>query len=572
MTQTQLKFNPYGIAKFDVLKKEGYVYVDKTRYIELLEQSAIRYPLIVRPRRFGKTLFTMMLQAYYDKAAAKDFERSFSGTYIADHKTELAGSYRVLSFDFSGIASREVQQDFVRSVKRALQDFLNRYPMESVQAIIDKDYASPSSLLVDFFKEYEKQTTDRIYVIIDEYDQFANELLATDRQTFLDMTESGGFYKNFYAQLKMATTRGSVERVFITGVTTVSLDSLTSGFNIADDISAASDFAGMFGFKDEELRDLIPQIVDLERSGLTREAVFERMKTLYNGYRFSPNSDLSVFNASMCLYYLKFLKREHKEPDEVLDPAFAPDLGKIHSVLSSGKLSDVQAIVEAAVQRQPIGYGVLPLAINLHNKELLTREDLIKLLISFGFLTYRGNGKKELAVPNIAVAKQFFEYYLTMLHGFRHPYLAMDAFVPAFSELKTGNPEPFVRQTAQLLSERSGSHVFSHLSESVFEAVLCSIANFSGEYEARAEEEVPVVRKFADLILRPWDQSQPAYLFELKYLSKSEASEANKDQKWQQAREQLEEYAQHLPDVDSSCLKRVRVLFVGLGVERIEVL
>jgi hypothetical protein len=107
----------------------------------------------------------------------------------------------------------------------------------------------------------------------------------------------------------MATTRGSVERVFITGVTTVSLDSLTSGFNIADDISAASDFAGMFGFKDEELRDLIPQLVDLERSGLTREAVFERMKTLYNGYRFSPNSDLSVFNASMCLYYLKFLKR-----------------------------------------------------------------------------------------------------------------------------------------------------------------------------------------------------------------------------------------------------------------------
>ena len=572
MTQTQLKFNPYGIAKFDVLKKEGYVYVDKTRYIELLEQSAIRYPLIVRPRRFGKTLFTMMLQAYYDKAAAKDFERSFSGTYIADHKTELAGSYRVLSFDFSGIASREVQQDFVRSVKRALQDFLNRYPMESVQAIIDKDYASPSSLLVDFFKEYEKQTTDRIYVIIDEYDQFANELLATDRQTFLDMTESGGFYKNFYAQLKMATTRGSVERVFITGVTTVSLDSLTSGFNIADDISAASDFAGMFGFKDEELRDLIPQLVDLERSGLTREAVFERMKTLYNGYRFSPNSDLSVFNASMCLYYLKFLKREHKEPDEVLDPAFAPDLGRIHSILSSGKLSDVQAIVEAAVQRQPIGYGVLPLAINLHNKELLTREDLIKLLISFGFLTYRGNGKKELAVPNIAVAKQFFEYYLTMLHGFRHPYLAMDAFVPAFSELKTGNPEPFVRQTAQLLSERSGSHVFSHLSESVFEAVLCSIANFSGEYEARAEEEVPVVHKFADLILRPRDRSRPAYLFELKYLSKSEASEAKKDQKWEQARAQLAEYGPHLADVNFDRLKRVRVLFVGLGVERIEVL
>ena len=572
MTQPKLKFNPYGIAQFADLQKDGYVYVDKTRYIELLEQSAIRYPLIVRPRRFGKTLFTMMLQAYYDKAAAGDFERNFSGTYIADHKTELAGSYRVLSFDFSGIASREVQQDFVRSVKNALQDFLVRYPMESVQAIVDQDYASPAALILDFFNEYKKQTTDRIYVIIDEYDQFANELLATDKQTFMDMTKSGGFYKNFYAQLKIATTRGSVKRVFITGVTTVSLDSLTSGFNIANDISHSSMFAGMFGFTDEELRDLIPQLVDLERTGVTRDAVFERMKTLYNGYRFSPNSELSVFNASMCLYYLGNLRNEDREPDEVLDPAFAPDLGKIHSILSQGKLSDVQAIVEAAVQRQPIGYGVLPLAINLHNKELLTREDLLKLLISFGFLTYRGNGKRELAVPNIAVAKQFFEYYLTMLHGFRHPYLAMDAFVPAFSELKTGNPEPFVRQTAQLLNERSGSHVFSHLAESVFEAVLCSIANFSGEYEARAEEEVPVVHKFADLVLRPKDRSRPAYLFELKYLSKSEASEAKKDQKWEQAREQLLEYAQHLPDVDLDRLKRVRVLFVGLGVERIEVL
>jgi hypothetical protein len=135
-----------------------------------------------------------------------------------------------------------------------------------------------------------------------------------------------------------------------------------------------------------------------------------------------------------------------------------------------------------------------------------------------------------------------------------------------------GRRQPFVRQAAQLLSERSGSHVFSHLEESVFEAVLCSIANFSGEYEARAEEEVPVVHKFADLILRSRDRSRPAYLFELKYLSKGEASEAKKDQKWEQAREQLLEYAQHLPDVDLDRLKRVRVLFVGFGVERIEVL
>ena len=572
MVQPKLKFNPYGIADFDVLQKDGYVYVDKTRYIEQLEQSAIRYPLIVRPRRFGKTLFTMMLQAYYDKAAAGDFERSFSGTYIADHKTDLAGSYRVLKFDFAGIASKEVQQDFVRVVKRTLQNFLRRYPMESVQAVIDKDYASPAALILDFFTEYEKQSTDRIYVIIDEYDQFANELLATDRQTFLEMTKSGGFYKNFYAQLKTATTGGPVERVFITGVTTVSLDSLTSGFNIANDISHSSRFAGMFGFTAEELWDLIPQLVDLERTGLVREAVFKRMKTLYDGYRFSPNSDLSVFNASMCLYYLGDLRNEGREPDEVLDPAFSPDLGKIHSILSLGKLSDVQAIVEAAVQHQLIGYGVLPLAINLHNKELLTREDLLKLLISFGFLTYRGNGKRELAVPNIAVSKQFFEYYLTMLHGFRHPYLAMDAFVPAFSALKAGNPAPFVNRTVELLNERSGAHVFSHLAESVFEAVLCSIANFSGEYEARAEEDVPVVHKFADLVLRPRDPCWPAYLFELKYLSKSEASEAKKDQKWEQAKEQLIEYAQHLPGVDFARLQRVRVLFVGLGVERLEVL
>ncbi|HBZ57790.1 MAG TPA: hypothetical protein DEO49_01375 [Sutterella sp.] len=572
MTQPQLKRNPYGIAAFSRLQAANYVYVDKTRYIERLEQSDTWYPLIVRPRRFGKTLFTMMLKAYYDKAAAGDFERNFSGTYIVNHKTVLAGSYRVLSFDFSGIASSDVQASFTLAVQSAIRDFLVRYPMDDVKVVLNRQYNSPADFMRDFFSLYQAQTQDKIYVIIDEYDQFANELIATDKHTFLEMTKSGGFYKNFYAQLKTATTDGPVERVFITGVTTVSLDSLTSGFNIADDISNEPDFVGMFGFTDDELRELIPQLVDLKKLDMPLESAFDRMKTLYNGYRFSPDSDLSVFNASMCLYYLKFLQRRGREPDEVLDPAFAPDLGKIHSILSQGKLSDVQAIVEAAVQRQPIGYGVLPLAINLHNKELLTREDLLKLLISFGFLTYRGNGKKELAVPNIAVAKQFFEYYLTMLHGFRHPYLAMDAFVPAFSELKTGNPEPFVRQTAQLLSERSGSHVSSHLSESVFEAVLCSIANFSGEYEARAEEEVPVVHKFADLILRPRDRSRPAYLFELKYLSKSEASEANKDQKWQQAREQLEEYAQHLPDVDSSCLKRVRVLFVWLGVERIEVL
>lgn len=151
MAQRKLKFNPYGIANFDVLQKDGYVYVDKTQYIEQLEQSGIRYPLIVRPSRFGKTLFTMMLKAYYDKADAGDFERCFSGTYIADHKTDLAGSYRVLSFDFSRIASSDVLSSFTLEVRSAIRDFLVRYPMESVQAIVDKEYSSPSSLLLEFF-------------------------------------------------------------------------------------------------------------------------------------------------------------------------------------------------------------------------------------------------------------------------------------------------------------------------------------------------------------------------------------------------------------------------------------
>lgn len=154
----------------------------------------------------------------------------------------------------------------------------------------------------------------KVYIIIDEYDQFALNLLASDPETFRSITGKEGFLRAFYAVLK--NSEDIVDRIFITGVTSLSLDSMTSGFNLAKNISNSARYAGMLGFTDEELRKLIPQIVDVEGCGHDADDIFARMKVLYDGYRFSPESGETVFNSSMCLYYLQALAENHSEtPD-----------------------------------------------------------------------------------------------------------------------------------------------------------------------------------------------------------------------------------------------------------------
>lgn len=576
MSETQLKLTPYGNADFAYIREEGLAYVDKTQFIEALERCGSNYPFIVRPRRFGKTLSTNMLEAYYDEAAAGQFDRIFAGTYIGSHKTPLASQFRVLHLDFSGIASPNHQAltaEFQEAVLSGVRSYFQRYPHPEQNEVLKEKFPSAAALISRFFSLLAEEFPRKLYVIIDEYDQFANEVLSQDLEHFKAITSSEGFLKNFFTKLKAATNR-LVSRIFITGVTSISLDSMTSGFSISTNITTFPAFADVYGFTEAELRGLVPQVLDLPRWGLNLDDLIARMREWYNGYRFSPQNETTVFNPTMCLSYLLTWQNLGEEPDTLLDPNLGQDLNKIEKILSLGDTAFVRQTVEKALRREPIPFAGRLKTLNLNQETRLDGSSLLSAMFYLGFLTYAAGKKRELVIPNRAVSIQFFEYFLKhVLQAEQYEFVAAD-FLEALEALVAGNPEPLFRVTCDRFTAASGLHAYAHLKESDFQTLLIGAFNFTNAYTVTSEVEVRGEdRGFIDILAVPTvgSRAQSAYLVEVKYLSPKNATDQAKSDAIVEAKSQISRYEKaddlkRLPN-----LKRIVVLFVGLKLEVLEI-
>ena len=571
-----LKATPYGSVDFVDIRQSNLAYVDKTRFIEALEDCGSKYPFIVRPRRFGKTLSTSMLEAYYDEAAADQFESLFAGTYIGSHKTPLAGRFRVLHLDFSGIAAEDPRilvESFQSSVLSSVQDYFNRYPHPKQDWILQGSFNSPASLIERFFALFSGELSRKFYIVIDEYDQFANEILSRDLDHFKAITSSEGFLKNFFAKLK-AATRTVVSRIFITGVTSISLDSMTSGFNICANVTNFPAFTDLFGFTEGELRALIPQVLDLRRSQADLDDLTARMKEWYNGYRFSPYSDVTVFNPTMCLSYLNTWRNIGKEPASLLDPNLGQDLRKIESILRLGDADFVRKTVELALRREPIEFSGTLQTLNLNQEARLDNEALLSAMFYFGYLTYGSGGTTSLVIPNRAVSIQFFEYFLKhVLNADRYTFIAAD-FLRALEALIAGDPKPLFDVTCNRFQAASGLHSHAHLRESDFQTLIIGALNFTNAYTVTSEVEVRGEEKgYIDILATPSCESRAktSYLIEVKYLPARKATPEAQAEALSKARAQISRYEQgdnvkHLPQ-----LKRIVALLVGLKLETLEI-
>ena len=567
-----LKGNPYGLAKFDTIQAGGWAYVDKTRYIEILEKSQSFYPFIVRPRRFGKTLFTQTLQAYYDIAAAKDFEQNFAGTYIGEHKTPLANQFNVIRFDFSGLLPDSFETDFARKVKKGFLDFCLRRNFKEGMDVLDKSNIRPTELLNDFLFAYVKHFSERIYLIIDEYDHGANEVLATNVEDFRTLTKSGGLLKAFYALLKDWAVNGPIDWIFITGVTSIELDSMTSGFSIATNYSDDPDFAGMFGFSEAELRELIPQLVDLKHCCKTLDEIVNRMKEWYNGYHFSADSDESVFNASMCLYYLKAIAKTGREPRSMLDPSVANSLDKIESILSLGDSEFVRSVLTKALRQEPIPFGGELQVLNLNQRNGFDEDGVLSALYYMGFLTFASGDCRRLIVPNRAIGIQFFEYFfkhilLAPKYRFNH-----EEFDEAYEALAAGEPKPWLELSNKRLVEDSGVHMHAQLTEKVFQTMLAATLWFSTDYRGQLEYESRGENAgFMDLLLTPREnKALPTYVIEVKHLAVG-AEDAVVASALEAARQQAIRYAEGEAFRGVSNLRRVAIVYKGLKIAALDV-
>ena len=258
---------PYGISNFKQLSSENYFYIDRTPYLRKLEEYGERFLVFLRPRRFGKSLFVSTLHYYYGKEHKADLQATFGKYDIGQRPTPLANTYLVLAMQFSGIDTATPEttfQDFLVNVQQSVLNFMAAYSEffneEDVREV--KQSTSPQNLLKDLFGKVGRQAKgQKVYVLIDEYDHFANELLAFHFDRFQESVGKNGWVRKFYETLKEGTYTGVVDRIFITGVSPITLDSLTSGFNMAANLTTEPALNEMMGFTETEVSGIVHELV-----------------------------------------------------------------------------------------------------------------------------------------------------------------------------------------------------------------------------------------------------------------------------------------------------------------------
>ena len=409
---------PYGQINFEKIIKDNYIYVDKTKYIEKLENLDETSLIYLRPGRFGKSLFTNMLDYYYAIDRSDKFDTLFNNLYIKEHPTSNKNNYYILNFDFSGIDSNDkwdiedLMVAFNSKVISGIKKFTERYDIELE---IDKTL-TPSNLIGNLFDTFEGlKLENKIYVIIDEYDNFTNGILKGNAERFLAMLTGEGFIKGFYARIKEAIKAGVVDRFFATGIAPITLDSMTTGFNIATDITRNPIFTTMIGFTEQEVQNIIDELIP-EKTQEEKQEIYETMKKYYDGYRFSEASKEHSFNSTLVMYYLKNYKQLGTPPVKLLDINIAANFTKLGNLLTLEGNNVSKDILEKAIQNQGMEgsivekfeLGVVPIG----------EKEIQSLLFYFGYLTIGENTlglDVKFKIPNYIMAGIYNDYFINLI-------------------------------------------------------------------------------------------------------------------------------------------------------------
>ena len=332
-----LKAIPYGVGSYDTIKEKNYYYIDKTHYLHEIENAG-RYLFFIRPRRFGKTLFLSLMESYYDINNKKRFEEFFKGTAIFENPTPEKNAYLILKFDFSKVASSidRVEESFYYHVKNEILLFLSRYKRllgkekETMNRELD-NRKNPSDIL-DYLLTLCRIASRKIYLIIDEYDNFANTILSTAGvDDYENITHGEGFFRDFLRVIKAETSGADapISRLFMTGVSPITLDDVTSAFNIGIDISLDGTFNEMMGFRRRETGDMIEYYRKAGKIHHETGYLLDVMSRWYNHYRFAAESKNKVFNPTQVLHFLNEYMKNHKIPDDLIDRNVRIDYNKL---------------------------------------------------------------------------------------------------------------------------------------------------------------------------------------------------------------------------------------------------
>ena len=566
---------PYGWADFRAMRLKGRLYVDKTRFLRPLEDE--RFVFLIRPRRFGKSCWISLLELYYSRYWAKDFKAVFSGTNIGNSPTRERSRYVVLHFDFSAFnnALETLEERFEEHCDIKLRSTLRRnadlFPEDATRRIL-----APKSIggkLSELF-EHAAECDIPLYVLIDEYDNFANTILATrGAAAYQDFTHGGGFYRSFFATLKAGAgmAGGGLERLFITGVSPITLDDVTSGFNIGTNVSLAPEFNALLGFTEAEVRRLLQTYRKAGMLALEEEAALDVMREWYDGYRFAKGVKETVYNTDMVLYFLRAAMPRKPMPADLIDSNVRMDYDKLRHLLTVSKsrrrasatANDETARPDAANQqgsdvrlngnfdllRQVVGEGQADADIqaSFPLERLAQSDNFLSLLYYFGLLSIRETigGRTRLHIPNQTVRQLLYGHLRDAYKDVGVLSVDLAAFADLLQHMaREGEWRPVFDFLRDTIAKQTSIRDYLD-GEKIIQGFLAAYLGVSRHFLMRTEPELN--KGFADITLEPLVAQDPdlrhGFLIELKYLKRGEDASADKVQGLvRDAEEQLRRY------------------------------
>jgi hypothetical protein len=585
--EQQVKLLPYGVADFVTVIEQNLYYVDKTMFIPELEKQP-RNLFFIRPRRFGKSIFLSMLYSYYDCTQSHKFQSLFGNLWIGQHPTPLQGKYQVLFLDFSQITGNidKLETKFNSYLSINLDAFVRQYSeyyqAEMEEILAQEDFEEKMELIFKAAKAHQYH----LYLIIDEYDNFTNVILnERGEKVYHAITHADGFYRDVFKKFK-----GNFERIFMMGVSPVTLDDVTSGFNIGWNISIKPEFDEMLGFSTTDVMEMftyykehgsIPADSDID-------AIVNDMKPWYDNYCFAKQAlkkKTRMFNCDMVLYYLRNYMDAGCPPEEMIDPNTRTDYGKMKKLLQFDKLDgERKGIIRKIAEEEQI---VTQLYESFSAYQIPKAEIFPSLLFYYGMLTIKGTrgSKLILGIPNNNVRKQYYGYLEEEYQA--KAYVDVNQLTDYYYDMAyDGKWEEGLRfmadAYAKVSSVRDGIEAERNL-QGFFMAYL----NLNDYYITAPELELN--HGYCDFFLLPdltHYASQHSYILELKVLSKKDFSaivegELTEDGKpmtkaekqWREAVEQIHRYAE-APRVEAlrqgTKLHLIIMQFEGWELKRME--
>lgn len=568
--EAKAKRIPYGVSNFVEVMEQNQYYVDKTMYLPLLEEQPSSL-FFIRPRRFGKSIFLSMLRAYYDIAEKDKFQKRFGSLWIGSQPTPLQGKYQILYLDFSRVSGMDtLDKSFDDYCCGALSNFASIYEsyyFPGFEKGMKEQSGSTNKL--NFLDWQARNYNASLYLIIDEYDNFTNNVLnEKGNEVYHALTHASGFYREVFKKFK-----GMFERIFMTGVSPVTLDDLTSGFNIGWNISTDSQFNMMLGFSEKDVRKLLQYYKDAGQLKGDIEAMIIEMKPWYDNYCFAKESlerDPKMFNCDMVFYYLRHYITLGKSPEQMIDPNTRTDYNKMKKLIQLDRLDGDRKGVLRRITEE--GQIITDLVTTFPATEITNPEIFPSLLFYYGMLTITGTRGQRvvLSIPNNNVRKQYYEFMLEEYQNNRYINLnnLMDYFDAMAFDGHWREALEFIAQTYKENSSVRSAIEGERNLQGFFTAYLSTNAYYL------TAPEVELNHGFCDLFLMPEFRYEVAhcYIIELKYLSAKD-SEAKAEAQWQDAVEQIKSYAR-APRVQQliqhSTLHCIVMQFRGCELERME--